>query len=79
MAEAETIVQVKVWLDGVSPTNWRRVRVPGGITLRELHGVIQVTMGWEGLHLYRFLLRAGQYGSSELGGVVGFTQCSSPA
>jgi hypothetical protein len=29
--------------------------------------VIQVTMGWEGLHLYRFLLRAGQYGSSELG------------
>jgi Plasmid pRiA4b ORF-3-like protein len=79
MVEAETIVQVKVWLDGVSPITWRRVRVPGGITLRELHGVIQVTMGWEGLHLYRFLLRAGQYGSSELGGVVGFTQCSSPA
>jgi hypothetical protein len=29
--------------------------------------MIQVAMGWEGLHLYRFLLRAGQYGSSELG------------
>jgi Plasmid pRiA4b ORF-3-like protein len=65
--EADTIVQVKVWLDGVSPMTWRRVRVPGSIMLRELHGVIQVAMGWEGLHLYRFLLRAGQYGSSELG------------
>jgi Plasmid pRiA4b ORF-3-like protein len=65
--DADTIVQVKVWLDGVSPMTWRRVQVPGGITLRELHGVIQVAVGWEGLHLYRFLLRAGQYGSSELG------------
>ena len=60
-------MQIKVWLDGVSPMTWRRVRVPGSITLRELHGVIQVTIGWEGLHLYRFLLRAGQYRSLELG------------
>jgi len=65
--EADTIVQVKIWLDGVSPMTWRRVRMPGNITLRELHGVIQVVMGWEGLHLYQFLLRAGQYGSSDLG------------
>jgi hypothetical protein len=59
-------VQVKVWLDGMSPMTWRRVQLPGSIMLRELHGVIQVAMDWEGLHLYRFLLRAGQYGSSEL-------------
>jgi mutator family transposase/pRiA4b ORF-3-like protein len=65
--EADTIVQVKIWLDGVSPMTWRRVRVPGSITLRELHGVIQVVMGWEGLHLYQFPLRTGQYGSSDLG------------
>jgi hypothetical protein len=65
--DADAIVQVKVWLDGVSPMTWRRVQVPGSITLRELHGVLQVAMGWEGPHLYRFLLRAGQYGSSELG------------
>jgi Plasmid pRiA4b ORF-3-like protein len=65
--DANTIVQVKVWLYGVSPMTWRRVQVPGSITLRELHGVIQVAMGWEGLHLYQFLLRAGHYGSSDLG------------
>jgi len=46
--------------DGVRPMTWRRVQ--GSIRLRELHGVPQVTMGWEGLHLYRSLLRAEQYG-----------------
>jgi hypothetical protein len=30
-------------------------------TLRELHGVIQVAMGWEGIHLYDFHLRAERY------------------
>ena len=33
---------------------WRRVLVPSSFTLRELHGVIQVAMGWEGIHLYDF-------------------------
>jgi Plasmid pRiA4b ORF-3-like protein len=33
---------------------------------RELHGVIQVAMGWEGIHLYQFRLRATRYGSLEL-------------
>ena len=40
--DADTIVQLKVWLDGVSPMTWRRVQMPSSITLRELHGVIQV-------------------------------------
>jgi hypothetical protein len=35
-------------------------------TLRELHGVFQVTMGWEGIHLNQFCLRAARYGSWEL-------------
>jgi hypothetical protein len=34
--------------------------------LRELHGVFQIAMGWEGIHLYQFSLRATRYGSSEL-------------
>ena len=52
------IVQVKVWLLGISPMVWRRVLVPESCTLRELHGVLQVAMGWEGIHLYQFSLRA---------------------
>ena len=46
--DAATILQVKVWLTGISPMVWRRVLVPSSFTLRELHGVIQVAMGWEG-------------------------------
>jgi hypothetical protein len=65
-AAADDIVQIKVWLLGVSPMVWRRVLVPASFTLRELHGVIQVAMGWEAIHLYRFSLRAVRYGSSEL-------------
>jgi hypothetical protein len=45
---------------------WRRVLVPTTFTLRELHGVIQLAMGWEGIHLYVFQLRAARYGSREL-------------
>ena len=65
-ADANAIVQVKVWLLGISPMVWRRVLVPSGCTLRELHGVFQVAMGWEGIHLYQFCLRAARYGSWEL-------------
>ena len=57
VADSEAILQVKVWLTGISPMIWRRVLVPAAFTLRELHGVIQVAMGWEGIHLYDFHLR----------------------
>jgi hypothetical protein len=60
------VVQLKVWLLGISPMVWRRLLVPSACTLRELHGIIQVAMGWEGIHLYQFCLRAARYGSSEL-------------
>jgi Plasmid pRiA4b ORF-3-like protein len=64
--DAGAIVQIKIWLLGVSPMVWRRVQVSADITLRELHGVIQVAMGWEGIHLYQFSLRATRFGSAEL-------------
>lgn len=59
------MVQIKVWLLGISPMVWRRVLVSSACTLRELHGVLQVTMGWEGIHLYQFRLRSRRYGSWE--------------
>ena len=45
---------------------WRRLLVPDTCTLRELHGVIQVAMGWEGIHLYQFCFRSRRYGSWEV-------------
>jgi len=57
-ATAAETVQIKVWLLGISPMVRRRLLVPSTCTLHELHGVIQVAMGWEGIHLYQFCLRA---------------------
>ena len=66
--EASTrIVQLKVRLLGLSPMIWRRVLVPESATLRELHGILQVGMGWDGTHLYYFDIHAVHYGSFELG------------
>ena len=58
------IVQVKVWLPGISPMVWRRMLVSSTCTLGDLHGVIQVAMGWEGIQLYQFCLRAARYGDT---------------
>jgi hypothetical protein len=59
-------LQLKVRLLEVSPMVWRRLLVPVATSLRELHGIIQVAMGWEGIHLFQFRLRAVRYGSAEL-------------
>jgi len=66
VSDPDTILQLKVWLVGISPMVWRRVLVSASCSLRELHGVFQVAMGWEGIHLYQFHLRAVRYGSLEL-------------
>jgi hypothetical protein len=60
------ILQLKIRLLVISPMIWRRMLVPAAFTLRELHGVIQVAMGWESLHLYLFQIRAVAYGSFQL-------------
>jgi hypothetical protein len=47
---------------------WRRVQVPETLTLHQLHGVIQVAMGWESIHLFQFHVRAVRYGSWQVSG-----------
>ncbi|MFT6911870.1 MAG: hypothetical protein ACJAQW_000467 [Paracoccaceae bacterium] len=45
---------------------WRRVLVSSSTSLRELHGILQAAMGWDGIHLFQFDVRAVCYGSWEL-------------
>lgn len=66
MAAPSEIIQLKVRLLGISPMIWRRVLIPSTTALRELHGVLQLAMGWDGIHLFQFDIRAVQYGSFEL-------------
>jgi hypothetical protein len=43
-------------LRDTTPPVWRRVLVPGAMTLDALHDVIQTAMGWENDHLHEFVL-----------------------
>ena len=51
--KTDTVFQVKITLRGIDPPIWRRIQTMD-CTLGELHEIIQITMGWEFEHLYRF-------------------------
>lgn len=67
MADDDRGIRLKIRLLGVSPMVWRRVEVSVSTPLQELHGVIQVAMGWEGHHLFEFLRQGRRFGSPILG------------
>lgn len=46
--------QVRLDLRFAKPPVWRRLVLPGDLTLSELHAVIQDAMGWFDSHLHRF-------------------------
>src|SRR6185437_2468759 len=61
-----TVYQLKITLRGVSkPPVWRRLLIPGHITLNDLHGVIQHAMGWENYHMHVFSSGWQDYGSHD--------------
>lgn len=50
------IYHLKITLDDVEPSIWRRLQVPGDATLGWLHAAIQVAMGWTNSHLHQFMV-----------------------
>jgi hypothetical protein len=46
--------QVRLDLSGIKPPVWRRLVLPGDLTLDRLHDVIQAAMGWMDGHLHTF-------------------------
>lgn len=59
---AENILSLKVTLRGIRPPVWRRLIVPGTMTLADLHRAIQAAMGWEDQHLHVFHVAGRPYG-----------------
>jgi hypothetical protein len=56
------VYQIKVTLKGSKPPIWRRMQVVGETTLAQLHRILQRVMGWEGYHLYQFVVGGIEYG-----------------
>ncbi len=60
-----TVFQIKVTLMGIAPLIWRRIQSKD-CTLVELHDLLQVAMGWEFEHLYRFIIGGVKYADLEM-------------
>ena len=54
--------QIKVTLNGTRPPIWRRLLVPGSLSLADLHDVLQAAVGWTDSHLHQFVTKGTCYG-----------------
>ncbi len=57
-----SIYQLKITLYDAHPPIWRRVLVPSGVNLHQLHQIIQIAMGWTDSHLHQFDIDGEFYG-----------------
>jgi hypothetical protein len=66
MAKPSThVYQIKVTLNDLRPPVWRRILVPGNTTLRKLHDILQIVMGWTDSHLHQFVIGDAWYGATD--------------
>lgn len=59
--DSGTYYVINISLKDISPSIWRRVRVPGNATLRDLHDSIQLSFGWQNYHLHNFYINDTEY------------------
>ncbi len=64
--DTNVVFQLKVTLMGIVPLIWRRVQTQDS-TLADLHDLLQITMGWEFEHLYRFIIGGVDYADLDRG------------
>jgi Plasmid pRiA4b ORF-3-like protein len=54
MATTRAVYQLKITLQDIEPSIWRRIQVWENITLTQLHETLQIVMSWEDYHLHEF-------------------------
>ncbi|HET9170449.1 MAG TPA: plasmid pRiA4b ORF-3 family protein [Actinospica sp.] len=60
------VYRLRIDLKGAKPPIWRRVEIPGDLTLAALHDVIQAVFEWEGYHLHVFETAYGDFGDGDV-------------
>lgn len=56
------VFRLRIELLDIEPRIWRRIEVPGSLTLADVHDVIQLIMGWDDSHMHVFEIGAASYG-----------------
>ena len=59
------IYRIHVSLLDIKPPIWRRIELSSQTTLRQLHRILQIAMGWENSHLHEFLVGRHRYGVAD--------------
>ena len=62
IASFTEIATLRIELKDSDPPIWRMVEVPTSITLKVLHDIVQVTMGWMDYHLWELVIAGQRYG-----------------
>jgi hypothetical protein len=55
------LLQIKISLKGSDPLIWRRIQIPSRLTLKKLHEILQIVMGWRNAHLHQFVVLDKRY------------------
>ena len=58
----EPVARIRIELQDLEPSIWRRVDVPLSSTLAALNDIIQVSFNWQDYHLYEFVVGERVYG-----------------
>lgn len=59
------VYQIKVSLRGAKPPIWRRLLVPGDVSLARLHATILAAFDWDGGHMHVFETAYGDFGRAD--------------
>lgn len=59
LIQREPIYQLRIARKEIEPSIWRRVLVSGNFSMKTVHKIIQVAMGWTDSHLHMFMLPGG--------------------
>ena len=60
------VYRLRIDLKGAKPPIWRRIEVPGDLSLAALHEAIQAVFEWEGYHLHVFETSYGDFGDAQV-------------
>jgi hypothetical protein len=63
--EAMDIYRVHVSLREIGPAIWRRIELSSQTTLKQLHRILQIAMGWEDSHLHEYIVNGQHYGTAD--------------
>lgn len=66
------VYRLHILLREISPAIWRRVLVRSDSTVKDLHYIMQLLMGWSDYHLNRFTIHGKGFGVFHVGG-TGFS------